>query len=265
MGSFSSPPRRLGRKSAANQKRMELARPERRLALVEEHMQALSPELMTGVAILNAELRYVEVSDGLAKLHGLSPEEHWGKSIRDIIPQLAPMVEPLLRKIISTGEPAFNIELTGNLGGDPSVSHHLLISYIPLYGADNKPEGICALVAQATGRGARPGFERPAVSLPQREEIVNDKVKTLKDVASALTMAAEVLEEAGTNGLMLNQNIEDGIDFDEEVERFEISLIQRALKRTHGNQKRAARLLKMKHTTLHTKIKRYGITPSAIA
>ncbi|MBV9211531.1 MAG: PAS domain-containing protein, partial [Acidobacteria bacterium] len=123
----------------AHQKRTEIAQPERRLALVEEQAQALSPELVTGVAILNAELRYVEVSDGLAKLHGLSPEEHWGKTVRDIIPQLAPVVEPLLRKIMDTGEPAFNIELTGNLSGDEDAIHHLVISYIPLYGADNKP------------------------------------------------------------------------------------------------------------------------------
>jgi len=273
MGSFSSPTRRLGRKSANNQKQPESAQTSRRLALVKEQAKTFSTELVTGVAILNAELRYVEVSEALAKMHGLSPEEHWGKSMRDIVPQLAPIVEPLLRHIINTGESAFNIELTVKLSSDPDVSRHLVVSYVPLYGAENKPEGVCALVTEATESVGRRGFERlegslmnqPVGVMKQGQEIRNDKVKSLKDVATALVTAAEILEESETSGLMFSSDIEKGIDFNEEVKRFEIQLISRALKSTQGNQKKAARLLQMKHTTLHTKMKRYGITPYAIA
>lgn len=273
MSSFSSPTRRPGRKSADNHKQPESAQTTRRLALVKKRAKTLSTELMPGVAILNAELRYVEISDGLAKLHGLSPEEHWGKSVRDIVPQLAPVVEPLLRNIINTGEPAFNIELTVKLSSDPDVSRHLVVSYVPLYGADDKPEGICVLVTEATEREGRRALERPEGSLlnqplgmlEQGKENLNDKVKSLKDIATALVTAAEILEESKTSGLLSNSDIENGIDFNEEVKRFETLLISRALKSTHGNQKQAALLLKMKHTTLHTKIKRYGITTYAIA
>jgi len=49
------------------------------------------------------------------------------------------------------------------------------------------------------------------------------------------------------------------LDFFAEVERFEIELIQSALSRTGGNQKRAANLLGIQKTTLNTKIKRYAI------
>ena len=47
----------------------------------------------------------------------------------------------------------------------------------------------------------------------------------------------------------------------EEVQRFESELIREALQRTHGNQRRAAKLLGVKVTTLNCKIKRYGIQP----
>lgn len=46
----------------------------------------------------------------------------------------------------------------------------------------------------------------------------------------------------------------------EEVQRYEIELIKNALQRTRGNQRRAARLLGVKVTTLNCKIKRFGIT-----
>jgi DNA-binding NtrC family response regulator len=45
----------------------------------------------------------------------------------------------------------------------------------------------------------------------------------------------------------------------EEVQRYESELIREALQRTRGNQRRAAKLLGVKVTTLNCKIKRLGI------
>ena len=45
----------------------------------------------------------------------------------------------------------------------------------------------------------------------------------------------------------------------EEVQRYESELIRHALQRTGGNQRRAAKLLGVKVTTLNCKIKRLGI------
>ena len=52
-----------------------------------------------------------------------------------------------------------------------------------------------------------------------------------------------------------------GINFYDEVRRFEIDLIRQALERTGGHQSRAARLLGMNATTLNSKIKTYNIDP----
>jgi len=58
--------------------------------------------------------------------------------------------------------------------------------------------------------------------------------------------------------------IESGFDFYEEVSRFEIDLIRRALLQTGGHQVQAARLLNLKVTTLNSKIKHYQINPLAL-
>jgi DNA-binding NtrC family response regulator len=52
-----------------------------------------------------------------------------------------------------------------------------------------------------------------------------------------------------------------GISFYDEVSRFEVELIRRALELTGGHQSRAARLLGMNNTTLNSKIKSYNIRP----
>ena len=48
----------------------------------------------------------------------------------------------------------------------------------------------------------------------------------------------------------------------EEVQNFEIELICKALQRTRGNQRRAAKLLGVKVSTLNCKIKRFNISLS---
>ena len=50
-----------------------------------------------------------------------------------------------------------------------------------------------------------------------------------------------------------------GVDFFEEVKRFETRLIGRALELTGGNQARAARMLGLGTTTLNYKIKQYEL------
>ncbi|MDT7602829.1 MAG: hypothetical protein QOF61_826 [Acidobacteriota bacterium] len=60
---------------------------------------------------------------------------------------------------------------------------------------------------------------------------------------------------AGAAGI----DVSRGIDFYDEVRRFEIDIIRRALEQTGGHQSRAARLLGMNATTLNSKIKTYNI------
>ena len=49
---------------------------------------------------------------------------------------------------------------------------------------------------------------------------------------------------------------DDGLDLERYVEGVELSLIKRSLERTQGNKVQAARLLKLKRTTLIEKLKR---------
>jgi DNA-binding NtrC family response regulator len=53
---------------------------------------------------------------------------------------------------------------------------------------------------------------------------------------------------------------EDGLDFDQYIEGIELSLIKRSLERTRGNKRQAAKLLKLKRTTLIEKLKRLDPT-----
>jgi DNA-binding NtrC family response regulator len=66
---------------------------------------------------------------------------------------------------------------------------------------------------------------------------------------------------AASEGASTGIDIARGINFYDEVKRFEIDLIRRALDQTGGHQSRAARLLGLNATTLNSKIKSYNIEP----
>jgi transcriptional regulator with GAF, ATPase, and Fis domain len=64
---------------------------------------------------------------------------------------------------------------------------------------------------------------------------------------------------ASPSGAATALDVARGVNFYDEVRRFEIDLIRRALEQTGGHQSRAARLLGMNATTLNSKIKTYNI------
>ena len=78
-------------------------------------------------------------------------------------------------------------------------------------------------------------------------------IATLKDLVLRLLYELQCTAEVNTLA------IADGLDFYDEVSRFEIDLIKRALLQTGGHQVRAAKLLNLKVTTLNSKIKHYNI------
>ena len=91
-----------------------------------------------------------------------------------------------------------------------------------------------------------------------KEASALSKTKTLKQLALKLLLEAQSLNEVP----MLD--LRSGIDFYEEVKRFEVDLIESALSLAGCNQVRAARLLNMKVTTLNSKIKHYDIDINAL-
>jgi len=81
-----------------------------------------------------------------------------------------------------------------------------------------------------------------------------NNITLLRELVLRLLCEVQSINEVG------GVAIESGFDFYDEVSRFEIDLIRRALVQTGGHQVRAAKLLNLKVTTLNSKIKHYQIS-----
>jgi DNA-binding NtrC family response regulator len=85
-------------------------------------------------------------------------------------------------------------------------------------------------------------------------ELNSTRLSVLENLSSVLDSALEALESPP-----ITKDVGEGIDFYDEVRNFEINLISRALRVTHGSQIEAAALLGLRHTTLNSKIKAYHL------
>ena len=96
--------------------------------------------------------------------------------------------------------------------------------------------------------------DRQKVDLPTLVEAVTYQV--LKSVALAI-ISEGTMQARGTAPGPEPPDEPAEVSFYEEVRRFEIGLITQALRRAHGKQREAARLLGLKATTLNEKMKQY--------
>ncbi|MDQ3917607.1 MAG: helix-turn-helix domain-containing protein [Acidobacteriota bacterium] len=97
----------------------------------------------------------------------------------------------------------------------------------------------------------------PAEGRPQRE--VDIQADVLRSYLRTLTQAFEILLLRHAAEEFTHASLADGLDFYEEVRRFEVRLIKAALSYAGGSQARAAKLLRLRGSTLNMMISRYKI------
>ena len=103
-----------------------------------------------GLAFVDADLRYVRINAALAAINGRPAEEHLGRTIPEVLPELAEVLVPIYRSVLETGEPILERELNTDW---PSRGHvrHVLASWFPVR-VEGEIAGVGAVVIDITAR-----------------------------------------------------------------------------------------------------------------
>jgi PAS domain S-box-containing protein len=104
----------------------------------------------TGMAMVDPQLRYMKINQRLADITGAPLQSHIGRTIRETVPQLADILEPLYQEVFATGKPILNFELTGETNASPGELRDWQISYFPLMGETGKPKAVGSVVNEIT-------------------------------------------------------------------------------------------------------------------
>jgi len=103
-----------------------------------------------GLCYFDSDLRYRYINEWLADMNGLSPEQHVGKTMHEVVKDIAAEVEPQLRHVLETGKPVLDGELEApplGTGGERRVFRH---SYYPALDSDGKIVGVSCVVQDVT-------------------------------------------------------------------------------------------------------------------
>ena len=103
-----------------------------------------------GLCRQDRDLRYVYVNESLARINGLSVEEHIGQDIRKILPQVAEGVSAELLLVLETGEPIINSVRHVETAAHPGVKRLYQYSLFPSKSSDGTIAGVDGVVADIT-------------------------------------------------------------------------------------------------------------------
>jgi PAS domain S-box-containing protein len=120
------------------------------LWLRDQRLNSFFSHATAGLCIVDSKLRFVQINETLAAMHGKTVAEHLGKTIREVLPKLAPVLEPIYRQVLGTGQPQLNIEVSGETSAEPGVIRHWIVSYFPVVSEREKPTAVGAVVVETT-------------------------------------------------------------------------------------------------------------------
>lgn len=105
-----------------------------------------------GLCFVDANLRYVRINEVLAAMNGRSASDHIGRTIRDMVPDLADEIEALYRRVLDTGMPLIGVDL--QRPGDAAVhpEHYADVSLYPLKNESGSILGFNVVVQDITER-----------------------------------------------------------------------------------------------------------------
>jgi PAS domain S-box-containing protein len=127
-------------------KQMELE-----LQVRDQRLNAFFSNATAGLCILDRELRFVQLNETLAAINGIPRGDHLGKTMADVLPTMNNVLEPILSRVLSTGESVLNVEVVGQLPGSPQFSHWIA-SYFPVNDESGRLDGLGAVGGVVTER-----------------------------------------------------------------------------------------------------------------
>ena len=120
-------------------------------------MQVCS-ETPFGLAVLDRDLRFVVLNEGMAAIDGQTIGQHTGRTVHEVDPRIAAVIEPICRHAIEEGKTLKDVEARLNGGAeedDDAAARYWLVSSYPLATADGAIQGAGVVVRDMTEQKLR--------------------------------------------------------------------------------------------------------------
>jgi len=136
------------RKQAQNQLRENEIRIRRQLA----ELDLVYNTTPVGLCFVDTNLRYIRMNECLAQINGRTIADHIGRTVREAIPELADMVEPIYLQVLATQTPVLDLEMKAATLQQPGVVRDWQVSFYPVIDESGTLLGVSSVVAEITDR-----------------------------------------------------------------------------------------------------------------
>ncbi|MFV0131466.1 SpoIIE family protein phosphatase [Streptomyces sp. HMX112] len=104
-----------------------------------------------GIAILDTQLRFLQVNPALEAMNGLSESAHVGRRLAELLPEVnAGEMEEAMRQVLETGEPVLDRRRTGRTPADPDHDRVWSCSYVRVEDPGGRAIGVIASLVDIT-------------------------------------------------------------------------------------------------------------------
>ncbi len=103
-----------------------------------------------GLCLMDREFRYLRINQKLAEINGFTIEEHLGRTVREMVPDIGESLERRFQRILETGEPAIGGPEDRFVTGVGKTRRHLVADYYPLKTDDGGVWAINAIIRDVT-------------------------------------------------------------------------------------------------------------------
>lgn len=164
-------------KDISDRKQVELER-QRSEAILQSFITA-SPITL---ALFDRELRFLYANEALAKINELPLSEHLGRTLWEIVPQMAPQFAPMLLQIMETQEPVLNVEFSGEVR--PGIFRSTIANHYPVCLPNGEVIGVGVAVMDVTD-----------LTLAQQE--IRESEERFRTLADNISQFAWMADEQG--------------------------------------------------------------------
>ncbi|MFD3655284.1 SpoIIE family protein phosphatase [Streptomyces sp. NPDC058620] len=104
-----------------------------------------------GIAVLDTQLRFLQVNPALEAMNGLTESAHVGRRLAEVLPEVnAGEIEEAMGQLLESGVPVLGLRQTGRTPADPEDDRVWSCSYVRVEDPGNQPIGVIASLVDIT-------------------------------------------------------------------------------------------------------------------
>ncbi len=132
--------------------RLESESSRRALSETVARLDTLLNHAPIGLAFFDLDFRFLRVNEPLARVNGVPVEQHLGRTLAEVSPNLWPTLEPTFQRVVATQEAVVGLEIGGQTKARPGAERHFLVSAYPVIEPGGGLIGLGTIVVEITDR-----------------------------------------------------------------------------------------------------------------